>query len=78
MEANDSAANLFGLKMILTASKISTFESTTCVAKLVFNEDSADSMVARQLEPRQPRTGALIGCLEICSVFLWHCRSHKP
>lgn len=63
-------ANLFGLKMTLTVSKISAIESTTCVTKLVFNEEPADSVVARQLEPRQLRAEPLIGCLEICTVFL--------
>lgn len=62
-------ANLFGLKMTLTVSKISAIESTTCVTKLVFNEEPADSVVARQLEPRQLRAEPLIGCLEICTVF---------
>lgn len=49
-----------------------------CVTKLVFNEDSVDAIVARQLEPRQRKTEALIGCLEICCVFLRRRRSHNP
>lgn len=55
MEASDGTANLFGLEIVLTASQISTIESKTRVTKLVFNEDSLDSVVARQLEPWLPR-----------------------
>lgn len=72
-EASDITANLFGLKMIPTVSHSSTTEPTMHVIKAVFNEDSVDSIVARQLELWQPRTKALIGCLEIrCFlVALW-------
>lgn len=69
MEANDGTANSFAVKMTLTVSESSATESTVRVTKHAFNEDPDDSVIARQLEPWQPRTKTLIGCLEICNVF---------
>lgn len=51
-------------------SRVPTTESTAHITKLVFNEDSVGSAAARQLEPWQPWTEALIGFLSIFVVLL--------
>lgn len=56
----------------MAVSRVPTTESTVHITKLVFNEDSVGSVAAaaRQLEPWQPWTEALIGFLSIF-VVLW-------
>lgn len=56
----------------MAVSRVPTTESTVHITKLVFNEDSVGSAAAaaRQLEPWQPWTEALIGFLSIFVVLL--------